>query len=732
MVGNRKEIKAMSFGTFTEDGRAYVVHTPFPPSPFTNKLFNDEITMDINTRMQGCGIFMAPDFSSTEYRGFANRFYVNCDGKPYVLCRGKGNTYACEHRLYQTEVTEAFDGFLAKIRVMIPVRGARELWTATLENTSDKPISLSFFSLFPFSGVIMQQEARMDPEKKALYHTGHPYYCFYDDKEKAEKKRLYRFAVSDIVPDGYECNPLRFFGTDDMEEMPAAVIENRLIDGSFEQERAVPVSAMQHVFRLAPGETARVNFCLGAEKKYEDMMNVSEHFPDVEEERNKLISLWEERCSAFMIDTPNKELNYLTNYWLKRQLTFFARLNRGGTYCPIRNQMQDYLGYAILDPAKALEYTIKILKRQHYDGFLKMYYNTNGAPEANLCLVNHSDSPIWLILCTIEVIEKSGDSSLYDLPVEYMDSDVKESILTHLLKSARYMMNKIGPHGLCLMLDGDWNDPVNGPGRGGKGESTWNSMAFTYALERLLDVHYDEEIAAFRRTLMENINRYCWDGEWYAAGINDDGIPYGVHTDKDAQKFLNAQTWALISGVATGERADKVVATIESMGNEFGYVLIDPPFSGYNPIWGRVSVKQRGTTENGSVYCHSVMFKILGDCRRGDGEAAVDTLLRVLPTNPEHNETKSLQIPIYYANYYFGYKDENYGRSSFHYRTGSVAWHIWTLLEYILGLRCSAAHGVEYKPCVPASWKNYSVTRRFAGKTCTLTVKDGKGEITEN
>ena len=75
----------MEYGYFSDGGKAYVVTTPFTPSPFTNKLFNDEYQIDISQRMEGAGICMAPDYSSRVHKDSDNHFYVTYEGKPYVL-----------------------------------------------------------------------------------------------------------------------------------------------------------------------------------------------------------------------------------------------------------------------------------------------------------------------------------------------------------------------------------------------------------------------------------------------------------------------------------------------------------------------------------------------------------------------------------------------------------------------------------------------------------------------
>lgn len=719
------------YGHFEDEGRAYVVTTAYPPSSFDNHLFNDEYRVMLNQRMEGESIRMAPNFANDKHKNGDNHFYATYNGKPYILCRGQGDTYRCEHRLYQTELTERFENLEVSVRMFVPTKGKREIWTIKVTNLGKETAEIGTFAAFPFAKITMQCEARGDARGRFIYRTGLPGYHKYEDYERCKSQICFDYVISDIKPTSYECNRLRFFGCDYTEGMPAAVVNGKCGGGSYEQDWVAPLGVTHHAFTLAAGESASVSLQIGRTATMEEMYEIADNFPNVEEELDALKALWEKRCSVLTIETPDTELNYLTNYWLKRQLAYFTRLNRGGTYCPIRNQLQDYLGYAILDPEFALERTIRILERQDFNGHIKQYYNTDGAADWGLCLLRHSDACIWLILCTIEVVEKTGDASVYDRPVPYKDSPLGESILTHLFKAARYMATQMGEHGLCLMLDGDWNDPVNGPGRKGKGESGWNSMAFAYALDRLLAIKPDAYLESVRDALKENINKHLWDGEWYAAGINDDGIPYGVHTDEEAQKFLNTQTWSIISGVATGEKLDKVVKTIESMKVPFGYRLIDPPFTKYNPIWGRVSAKQPGTTENGSVYCHSVMFKILGDCLRSDGEDAYNTMMSMLPTNPDHDPSWTRQIPIYYSNYYFGYPSENFGLSSLHYRTGTVAWHFWVLLEYMIGFHAGASTGIEIKPCLPKAWDHVKVTRRYGGKVYTLTIDGDKHELIE-
>lgn len=356
---------------------------------------------------------------------------------------------------------------------------------------------------------------------------------------------------------------------------------------------------------------------------------------------------------------------------------------------------------------------------------------TDGSPPKNLCLLKHTDGPVWLIICMVALVNQSGAPELLHRQVAFKDSNDTVSIYEHLVLAADYMVGATGEHGICLMGDGDWNDPINGPGRLGRGESVWNTMALVYGIrgllpfcERLGDTEGAERLRSAAVRLAEAVNTSCWDGEWYIAGFDDNGVPLGTARDEEGQLFLNTQTWAVMSGIADGERLEKCFAAIDSLDTPFGPRLLEPPFSGWNPKWGRISLKLAGTTENGSVYCHASMFKAFADCIAGRGTAAWETICRTLPTNRDNPPERNGQVPIFVPNYYFGLADSpSYGKSSHHVSTGTVGWMLWTTLEYALGIRATA-DGLVIDPCIPAEWSGYRVERRFRNAVYRIEVKN--------
>ena len=705
---------------FSSEGSVLEIHTPDTPSEWINYLFNDNYQTEVSQTLQGRSS-MVDCYKKTEYTKGQRYFYLLNHNTGECFCpaaqpyRSEPDSYICEHGLYYTRLTSEKNGLVFSAKIFVPKSKPCEIWELTVTNTSSENADISVFSALPFENDgPMGGECRY--EDGYIYKYSFPYHVFYDDKKKVENNKAYYFMYSDEPPASYDGSSQRFFGCANRNMIPAAVRNGSCSNTDFEGDSDYFMAAAQHRIKLDSGMSKTFHIVIGtAADKTEIRRFINEL--NIDEEWESVKSQWEKYVRAVMIETPDKMLDTMVNFWVKKQVILLTRLNRMSVYCPVRNQLQDALGYSVIEPEKALEFALKVLRRQQYDGFLKQWYMTDGSPDEKLCLIKHSDAPVWLIICLVEIINQCGDAALYDRPEGYIDSDDSESVYTHLMKAAEYLGGAVGAHGLCLMLDGDWTDPINGAGRLGKGESVWLSMAAVYAVSRLREVcEYRQDADACKKLdeikirLTDAINTHCWCGRHYVCGFDDNGIAFGKSGDKEGEIFLNTQTWALISGVASGKRKDDVIRAIDSLETEFGSLLLKPAFKGWNDTWGRISIKQAGTTENGSVYCHASMFKAYADCITGSGDRAYRTISASLPTNPANPPEHNLQCPIFIPNYYFGLKDSpNYGISSCNYGTGSAAWFMWVVIRNILGIKRSI-NGIKTEPTLPEGWNNCRVT----------------------
>ena len=726
----------MNYGRFTNDGKTFEINTPYTPTRWYNYIFNDEYIVNVSQTMQGSGS-MVTDYVQKKITAQARHFYLlDKDSKEvFTPLHTPSNLsydgFSCEHGLDHSEVRMKFGDLATTIRVFVPEHGQREIWTVSITNMGTVLRNVSLFSVIQFEGGgVMGGESKYLTSEEVLYKYSFPYHVFYKDKEKAEAmNKPYSYLFSTITSDSYDCSASRFYGHDG-DGLPAAVSAGGCSNLNFRGDAGF-IGAFEHQFKIKPGETQKVSLVAGIAKSIEEIIKIKDELDSetkVENEFCKVVNLWEDRCSSFKFNTPDPDFDIMMNYWLKKQVIYLTRLNRGSVQCPARNQLQDSLGYAIIDPNEALEYALRVLRRQEKSGFLQQWYATSGSASMELCKLKHCDAPVWLILCLIEIVEKCGDIEIYNRIEPYLDGG-KGSLYEHILQAAFYMSQNIGVHGLCLMFDGDWTDPINAPGRAGRGESVWTTMALLHGINllkilsaKLGDDKNTIKLTRIAESLDVAINTHCWEGNRYIVAFNDTGEVLGG-TD-DGITFLNTQTWAIICGAARGERLKACRKAIDNLETPFGSLLLEPAFHKWNAEWGRISVKQAGTTENGSVYCHGTMFKAYGDTVCEDGDAAYRSIVRTLPTNPNNPPESNSQVPLFVPNYYLGLRDDpDFGKSSLHYETGTAAWLIWVAIEHLAGIRATTS-GVELKPCLPSIWDEICVTRKIKGEVTKFIIKN--------
>lgn len=725
----------MEYGRFVEKGKRYEILTPLTPAPWKNCLYNDNYYLEVDQMLQGGG-YLVDNYnrksciSEERYFYLADRKSGEVWNPNFTPLAKEYDSYSCIHGMWKTELKSVQQQIATDIRAMVPTAGDRELWSITLENQSDEIREISLYTLFGFyDHGVMGGECTYDAASQVIMKYAFPYHTLYEEKETAEKQKAYLYLFSDRKPDSVDMSKRRFFGNQGKLGIPQGIKNGTLSGIGGEAEDFC--GAFAYDFSLKPGETIEVFLEAGAAVTKEQVLEQKRKFGRdyVEKEIADTQNVWEKLLDTFYMETPDEDLNAFGNYWLKKQITLLTRQNRGSSYCPVRNQLQDAMGYAMFQPEEAEKYLFDVMKLQQKNGFIRQWHDTTGAPPRGLCLLNHTDGPVWLVIAVEALIRQSGEKAMLAKEIPYANRTTG-TVLEHLTKALDYLFEQVGEHGLCLMGDGDWNDPINGVGRKGKGESVWLSMALVYAIHRMLP-YMEESRTEYKKLsdaadkMEQAINEHAWSEKWYAAGIHDDG---GCIGDRNDRLFLNTQSWAILSGVADEGKKKILKETLKELETPFGPIILFPPFKEWDARWGRISVKKSGTTENGSVYCHASMFLAYARAMEQDGDGLYKIIAETLPTNRKNPPDNNLQVPIYLPNYYYGLREsENFGRSSQHYGTGSAAWMQMLIMEELMGVK-AGVDGLRIEPLLPAEWETVSCRRKYKNAVYDILMKRGSSK----
>jgi cellobiose phosphorylase len=340
---------------------------------------------------------------------------------------------------------------------------------------------------------------------------------------------------------------------------------------------------------------------------------------------------------------------------------------------------------------------------------------------------DYSDDLLWLPFAVLYYLYETADLSCLDKEIPFFDGG-SASLLEHCLRAFKVALARRSERGLSLILAADWNDGLNAIGPGARGESIWMSHFLHYLLRGWSDLPVlDEETRArFRaeaKALRTTINTHGWDSEWYWRATSDDGTMLGSDRSKEGHIFLNAQTWAVLSEVATEERARQAMASArEHLYTPYGPLLFAPGYTQPNADIGYLSRYAPGVRENGGVYVHAACWAVLAERRINGAEAAYALWRSFCPVVRGHEPDVYAVEPYVMPGNVNGPQSASPGRGGWTWYTGSAAWYLRVLIEGVLGIE-SRLSGLRVQAELPAGWDGFRLKRRFRGATYDIRVR---------
>ncbi|UNF43904.1 protein ndvB [Bartonella krasnovii] len=666
---------------------------------------------------------------------------VECDENVvYEACHGFGfSTFKSTHTEIILELTHTL--YPEK-----PVRLSR----LTLKNNGKKTRSLRLYNYVEWVlGNVRTKYAPFILPYYDLMRGAH----FIQNPYHIDKSQQVTFLSASQMPTSTTTDRTEFIGVTGTVTHPHAIRKADTLSNTVEAG-CDPCSAFSYDIDLHPGQTKEIIFYLGsAENKQEaekllDQVRVSDFETLLTQQKQQ----WDDFVAPFQVKTPDPSFDLMVNHWLPYQIYACRMMARAAFYQAsgafgFRDQLQDSLSLLLLNPQIAREQLLNAAAHQFLEGDVQHWWlpDTNAGVRTRI-----SDDIVWLAYGTALYVNTTGDSIFLDTPIAFIEGDSLNSeqqdayfkpiqslkvatIYEHCALALDLAIKRCGPHGLPLILSGDWNDGMNLVGIKGKGESTWLGWFLGCTLQAFIPLarkrNDNTRVAtwsAYLERLTKSLEENGWDGAWYRRGYFDDGTPLGSQINDECKIDTIAQSWAVISQMASPERQKKAMASmLEQLYDEKGGLirLFWPPFDKTTLEPGYIKGYPPGIRENGGQYTHGAIWSILALAQMGESDKAYTLFSAINPiTHGQNPEIYRVEPYVMAADIY---AIEPYrGQGGWTWYTGSAGWFYRAATQAILGINRQNDQ-LFLEPHLPSSWSEYEAKMKFHDAVYTIKVKWG-------
>ena len=765
----------MKYGYFDESKKEYVITRPDTPAPWVNYLGSPEYGAIVSNNAGGYS------FAKSGANGRLLRYVFNQFDEPgrYIYIRdneskdywsaswqpvGKDlNEYKseCHHGTAYTKMMADYSGIHSEVRYYVPLNKTYEVWNLSVTNNSDKARSLNITGYAEFTNNSNYEQDQVNLQysqyiTKTVFVKNRVRQMIHanldrieDGKEIDNKDVVNRFIGLAGAPVDSWCGDRgEFLGEYHRYGNPVGVESGKLNNHGNYNENSC--GAITTVLELAPGETKTIAFLVGMIDN-ETAGKIVDSYTDTkavcDKELEELIAYWHGKLSHFQINTPSDEFNTMINTWNAYNcfMTFIWSRAASFTYCGLRNgygyrdTVQDIQGVIHLAPEMAVEKIRFMLSAQVDNGgglpLVKFTHNPGheDTPDdaSYVQETGHpayrADDALWLFPTVYKYVSETGNVAFIDEVIPFANKD-EGTVYEHLKRAIDFSMNHLGKHGMPAGLYADWNDCLR---LGADGESTFVALQFYYAMTILKEFaayKKDDEYITYldesQEKLGKIIQELCWNEDRFIRGFTGDGQVIGKRDDLEANMWLNPQSWAVISGFASDEQADKALEMVyERLNTEYGAILMDPPYHAHAFEGALAVIYNAGTKENAGIFSQSQGWIILAEALKGHGDRAFKYFIENAPAaQNDRAEIRRLE-PYCYGQFTEGKASPNFGRSHVHWLTGTASTVMVGCVEGILGMRPDF-YGLHIAPSIPKAWDGFEIEKDFRGCHLHIVVKN--------
>ncbi|PZO65994.1 MAG: protein ndvB [Paracoccus denitrificans] len=757
------------YGGFSDDGREYVLRvTPDRPTPqpWINVIARDDFGFHVSA--EGAAFTWAENSRDYQVTPWSNDPVTNPVGETILihdpetgrvatpfpaLCTDRNITFEVAHGMGYSRFAADFGWVYVEAIMTLAHDQPARLTRLKVTNRTGRTLRVQGIA---YAELVLGNDraknatmlqAKFDPQAGAILVTN-PYSTEFAGRVTA--------LACDRKLDGICASRTAYLGRGGRVKRPTALTQWPTVTAPEQSlpTDADPCAAIRWTMSIEPDETIETTVVL-ADTHADKIADVLQAVRGPDATEKGLAALqggWDDFLSTIQVETPDPKLNILVNSWLPYQ-ALGCRINArtafyqaSGAY-GFRDQLQDTAALILQNPDLCRRQILNAASRQFPEGdFQHWWLPRTGAGVRTMI----SDDVVWLGNITAHYINSTGDKAILDENLEFIQGPELEpgqhdkffqpdksgdfvTLYEHCARGIELAKDRTGPHGLPLILGGDWNDGMNRVGEKGRGESVWLGWFLCATIDAFLPIaraRGDDERAEgweqHRKSVARALDQSGWDGAWYRRGYFDDGSPLGSSESSECRIDSIAQSWALISGAGRSDRASRGVdaALAQLFDQDAGIMrLFTPPFSTTTQEPGYIKSYPPGVRENGGQYTHAASWMIYALARSGDGTRAhrlFDAINPITHASDRASSDRYRVEPYVVAADIYGAQDKS-GRGGWTWYTGSAGWFFRAAVEGILGIQRQPG-GILVTPNLPDDWPGFVARIKQNGITRRIEV----------
>ncbi len=668
------------------------------------------------------------------------------------------DSFQCRVGLGYTRIVSELDGIRTDATFFVPLEDTRLIWDVRILNIgkiSREVDAIPVVEYSHFDALKQLTNADWVPQtmqsRSLLSENGRRVlfqYAF------MMRETQVNFLASNLPSSSFETDRRHFLGRNEYGTWasPRSLEEEEL--GCHEALRGDNIGALlHHLGVLAPGQERRLVVQLGQDAHIESAMTGIGLFQDAHAVDNafaRLSESWQARLSCMQVETPEPAANRMLNVHNPRQCHTTFQWSRylslyqtgyGARGIGFRDSSQDAMGVLASVPDQAASLLRTLLGVQKREGFAMHQLNPatregsmGDAMERDDRPHYYSDDHLWSILAVAELLKETGDRSFLDEVIPFYDrhrdgSHVESAtVLDHLRRGIEFTRSNVGAHGIPLLGFADWNDTINLPTGA---ESMFTANLYGKALQELAamarwrgEPAEAEKYDAWHAEMKERFLRHAWDGQWWIRYIDWDGTPLGSHVNEKGQIYINGQSWPVLSGFATEDKARTSMESLRRMLNtSCGIKISTPSFNGFDPRKGGISTYPPGAKENSGIFLHTNPWVIIAETMLGNGDRAYEYYRQIDPSEKNDSIERFECEPYVYPQNILGDEHPMFGLARNSWLSGTASWVYQAATKHILGLLPTYS-GLTVNPCIPSGWDGFSAVRGYRGAAYQVTVRN--------